>query len=46
MSLIKNILSLSREYSLTINEIFLFCQENILALLDDVADDMALWTVC
>jgi len=42
LSLIKNILSQSREYSLTVNEIFLFCQENILSLLDDVADDMAM----
>jgi hypothetical protein len=42
LSLIKNILS--REYSLTGNGIFLFCQENILSLLDDVADDMAMWT--
>jgi len=42
LSLIKNILS--REYSLTVNGIFLFCQENILSLLDDVADDRAMWT--
>ena len=44
LSLIKNILS--REYSLTVNGIFLLCQENILSLLDDVADDRALWTLC
>jgi len=48
LSLIKNILS--REYSLTGNGIFLFCQENILSLLDDVsddvADDRAMWTLC
>ena len=42
LSLIKNILS--REYSLTVNGIFLFCQVNILSLLDDVADDMAMCT--
>jgi len=46
LSLIKNILS--REYSLTVNGICLFCQENILSLLDDmsddVADDGAMWT--
>jgi hypothetical protein len=42
LSLIKNILSQSREYSLTVNGIFLFCQENILSLLDDVDDDMAM----
>ena len=41
LSLIKNILS--REYSLTSNGIFWFCQENILSLLDDVADDVAMW---
>jgi hypothetical protein len=48
LSLIKNILS--REYSLTGNRIFLFCQENILSLLDDMADDVsddrAMWTLC
>jgi len=48
LSLIKNILS--REYSLTGNGIFLFCQENILSLLDDMADDVsddrAMWTLC
>jgi len=44
LSLIKNILS--REYSLTVNGIFLFCQENILSLLDDVADDRAMQTLC
>ena len=46
LSLIKNILP--QEYSLTVNGIFLFCQENILSLLDDVADyvadDGAMWT--
>ena len=42
MSLIKNILSRSREYSLTVNGIFLLCQENILSLLDDVADGVAI----
>jgi len=39
LSLIKNILS--REYSLNGNGIFLFCQENILSLLDDMSDDVA-----
>jgi hypothetical protein len=42
LSLIKNILS--REYSHTVNGIFLLCQKNIPSLLDDVADDMAMCT--
>ena len=48
LSPIKNILS--QKYSLTVNGICLFCQENILSLLDDVsddvADDRAMWTLC